>query len=135
MKKLLTDNISTTLSLIFPMPPKLNQQIREARTNRYKSAETKTQWTNDIAVIAISDSKEVKFPEKVWLTFSWEVKTLNNDPDNIAAAAKYIMDGLVIAGIIKDDSLAYIGSPIIHYYAKAKTEQVTIRISSVFIGL
>jgi hypothetical protein len=58
------------------------------------------------------------------------VKNLARDNNNIAAATKYIDDGLVEAGVIADDSLKYIQSPVCHWYVKSSEDMVTVRIAS-----
>ena len=88
--------------------------VREGR-GEVKSAEAKKQWT--FLCMALSKSVD-DFPDKVWLSFNWKIKSRSADPDNIAAAAKYVMDGLVDAGKLKKDSLMIIQTPVIHHYGK-----------------
>jgi hypothetical protein len=59
------------------------------------------------------------------------VKNLARDNNNIAAATKYIDDGLVEAGVIADDSLKYIQSPVCHWYVKSSEDMVTVRVANV----
>lgn len=47
-----------------------------------------------------------------------QIKNFRRDPDNISAAAKFVMDGLVEGGIIQDDSLKFIMLPVLHWYEK-----------------
>lgn len=101
------------------MPPTLNEQINSARSNRYKSAEEKKNWTSLIAAIAHNqrqDNKWDTFTSPVWLEFTWYVPSRKWDADNVQAANKYVMDGLVLAKIIKGDSLMWIESPVIQWY-------------------
>jgi hypothetical protein len=58
------------------------------------------------------------------------VKNLARDNNNIAAATKYIDDGLVEAGVIADDSLKYIQSPVCHWYVQSSEDMVTVRIAN-----
>ena len=108
-------------TIVYPLPPTLNKIISSARSNIYKSSSEKRKWTQDIAIL--SHCLHPYGKSKVWLKFEWQVHNQNRDPDNIAAAAKFIMDGLVAAEIIADDSLLFIGSPILHYYSKAEKWQ------------
>lgn len=112
-------------SFTSPLPPTLNEQIDIARANRYKSAEIKKRWTNAIATECACIPS---FPGKVWLSFEWQVKTLARDCDNISAAAKYLLDGMVLAGVIRKDNLTIIQSPVIHYYVKGR-DLVTVTIT------
>lgn len=113
---------------IFDMPPTLNVQIREARSHWSKSDKTKEIWTKRIQKWAEGAES---FQGNVWIDFEWRIHTRNNDPDNVSAAAKFVMDGLVDAGVIKGDSLMTIQSPVIHAYGKAPKgeERVRVRIS------
>jgi len=111
----------------YPLPPTLNDQINSARSHWSKSAATKKKWTNTIALL----SKDLpKFPDKVWLELFYSVKTFARDPDNISASRKFLMDGLVMAGVITNDNLTIVQSPIIEWFEKGKVDQVTIVISS-----
>lgn len=108
-------------TIIYPfLPPTLNEIIKTARTHKQASAKEKKKWTDNIALESIElDSYE----SMVWVTFEWRIANWARDPDNIAGAAKFIFDGLKEAGIIKDDSLKYIGSPVVHYYTKVRREE------------
>lgn len=103
---------------IFPLPPTLNKQIDLARDHWSKSSRVKKEWTNKICAIAL-DSNSPSFPGLVWLQYTWYVR-FENDYDNVQAAAKFISDGLVNAGVIKDDSLKYVQSPVIANYEPVK---------------
>ena len=113
----------------FDLPPCLNEQINVARSHWSKSAALKKQWGN---IIMIECFNKPAFPDKVWLSFHWSV-AFRHDPDNVAASAKYIMDGMVKSGIIKNDNLTIIQSPVMHWYSKPtkkEPESVVVAISS-----
>lgn len=109
-----------------PLPPTLNQQIGDARGNKYKSSVTKKKWTELVADI-VTDAP--RFPGVVYIEFEWHIKNWNSDSDNIEAAQKFIMDGLKLAGVIQDDSLKFIHGPKLHSYVKTKSD------SHVFVKL
>lgn len=54
----------------FDLPPTLNQQIQDARSSIYKSAEVKADWT---AKIAARTWGKPKFDGKVWISFTWYI--------------------------------------------------------------
>ena len=111
----------------YPLPPTLNDQINSARSHWSKSAATKKKWTNTIALL----SKDLpQFPDKVWLELFYSVKTFARDADNISASRKFLMDGLVQAGVIRNDNLTIVQSPIIEWFERGKVDEVTIVISS-----
>jgi hypothetical protein len=109
------------IKLTEELPPTLNDQIKDARAGWRVSARTKKQWTSRIA-IAARELDKFESTDKVWCEFHWYVKNFGRDADNIAAAAKYIFDGLVEAGTIPKDNLTVIQSPVIHYYHRAKND-------------
>ena len=51
---------------------------------------------------------QLKMP--VDITCTWITKDLRKDPDNVSAGVKFILDGLVQAGILPDDRRKQIGS-------------------------
>ncbi|NES89284.1 hypothetical protein [Okeania sp. SIO2B9] len=110
--------MASVQTIVYPLPPTLNKIISSARRSIYASSSEKRKWTQELALM--SSALQPYGENKVWLCFNWRVFNENRDPDNIAAAAKYIMDGLVAAGVLPDDSLRYIGSPVLHYYDKAE---------------
>ena len=108
-------------SFTCPLPPTLNEIVREARGHWSKGAKQKKYWTHKISLICFGLPK---FPDRVWLSFDWLVKTRALDPDNISASAKFICDGMTEAGVIAKDSLMIIQSPVVHNYAKGNDEVV-----------
>jgi hypothetical protein len=111
----------------FPLPPTLNEMIRTARGGWQASAKEKREWTE---LIASYCKGAYQFKGKIWLEYVWRVKNLARDNNNIAAATKYIDDGLVEAGVIADDSLKYIQSPVCHWYVQSSEDMVTVRIAN-----
>ena len=78
----------------------LNTYINKERCNRYAAAKIKKDDTESCRLSCIGKAKIIN-PVKV--TFIWVCKDERKDPDNIAFAKKFILDGMVTAGIIKDD--------------------------------
>lgn len=116
----------TTTSIIFDLPPTMNDIIKEARTNHYTSNKLKKEWT-DISAIACLGKK--KFPGKVWTSWEWHFKNLGRDEDNLAASRKFICDGMVQAGIIKSDNCRTIMTPVLHWHYKDDSDWVELTIS------
>jgi Holliday junction resolvase RusA-like endonuclease len=78
----------------------LNTYINAERGNRYKAADIKSTMTYICTLYA----KQLKPIEKrVKLIITWYCKNQKKDPDNISFAKKYILDGLVKAGILQND--------------------------------
>jgi hypothetical protein len=110
------------------LPPTLNEQIDLARSDWRASATVKKTWTNKVA--DLTQTVDFSFDDKVWLEYHWHLKTFARDSDNVSAASKYILDGLVDAEIIRNDNLMVIQSPVSHYFYRAKSDGVLLRLSS-----
>ncbi len=85
--------------------PGMNEMIATAKRGKrgYQPyAKMKSDYTKLCAMFA---AKAIKKPieNPVFITFTWYCKNKRKDKDNIAAAKKFILDGLQVAGIIKND--------------------------------
>ena len=80
----------------------LNSYINAERTNRYKAAAIKKRETR-IAYLSFKGKEKIDTPCR--LKFTWLIKDKRRDLDNIGYAKKYILDGMVKAGIIENDGL------------------------------
>jgi Holliday junction resolvase RusA-like endonuclease len=97
------DKKKQTLILHY-LPTSLNEYINAERTNKFMGAKIKKEETEKVII-------ECKFEElqpvrgRVKLFFYWYVKNKKKDPDNIAFAKKFIIDGLVEANVLRNDNL------------------------------
>lgn len=96
------------MKLILNMPfVTLNEYINAERSSRYKAANIKKQQTGSVYYLA--KEQGFKIPDGLYdLNFTWYKPNNKIDHDNIAAAKKFCLDGLKLAGVIKDDSPRYI---------------------------
>jgi hypothetical protein len=82
--------------------PTLNEYSTAERANKFKAGRIKKIYTNIVAdQLMIQRIKEITKPIKI--IFNWYCKNKRQDPDNIVFAKKYILDGLVKRGTIKND--------------------------------
>jgi hypothetical protein len=91
-----------TFEFFVPGPlPGLNEIIGEARKNRFAGAKQKKLWTEKIHWII----KAAKIPpiESARFHFEWHEKNKLRNPDNVAAAKKFVFDSLQSAGVLKND--------------------------------
>jgi Holliday junction resolvase RusA-like endonuclease len=77
----------------------LNTYINKERANKYAAAKIKEDNTNLVAHLA----RKIKPLENINLTIHWYCKNKKKDKDNISFAIKFILDGMVKAGVIKND--------------------------------
>lgn len=87
--------------------PSMNEIITLAKKGkgRYQPyAKAKHDYTNYIAYLV----RQAPIFKKPSLKIVWYEKNKKRDMDNIVAGKKFILDGLVTTGVIKDDSRKYI---------------------------
>ena len=109
--------------------PGLNEIIAMSKEHWAKYAEEKHNRTEEIAYLAKSQIKR-KY-KKVDLIFTWYCKNKKRDKDNIIAGQKFILDGLVAAGVIENDGWRQVGN-ILHYFeVDNKNPRVEILIEEV----
>ena len=109
--------------------PGLNEIIAMSKEHWAKYAEEKHSRTEEIAYLTRSQIK--KKYKKVDLTFTWYCRNKKRDKDNIIAGQKFILDGLVAAGVIENDGWRQVGN-ILHYFeVDNKNPRVEILIEEV----
>jgi len=109
--------------------PGLNEIIEYSKEHWAKYAGEKHFRTQEIAYLAKNQIKG-KY-KKVDLAFTWFCKNKKRDKDNIIAGQKFVLDGLVAAGVIENDGWKQIGN-ILHYFeVDKKNPRVEIIIEEV----
>ena len=94
--------------------PGLNEMIGAAKGTGGRGArysKMKRDWTEVCALLA--KARHIPRMARVFLEFKWtepapSKHARTRDPDNVAAGRKFILDGLVNAGVIDDDNLAHV---------------------------
>jgi hypothetical protein len=93
--------LAQTLWVPGPLPG-LNEMLADrAGRGGNAYARMKKKWTNDIALLA--RVSKLRPMERVKLRFVWHERHRQRNPDNIAAAKKFIIDGLVTAKVLRND--------------------------------
>lgn len=85
--------------------PSLNDYMSAERADRRFGASMKRKETKRAAEAAEGLTQCIN---PVIVGFKWIEPNLRRDADNVAFAKKFILDGLVIAGALKDDSRKYV---------------------------
>lgn len=88
--------------------PDLNTYINAERANKFGAAKIKKEAT-ELVMWEVKSQKLKPIKGRIDLIFQWTVKDKKKDPDNIAYAKKFILDGLKEAGIIENDGWKQIG--------------------------
>ena len=96
--------LAASESVKFTIPgrlPGLNDMTDAARRNRYESAKIKKEYTELVAWCA----KRARLPhfDRVDLIVTWYEPNMKRDKDNIMAGQKFILDGLVMVGVLAND--------------------------------
>lgn len=86
--------------------PSLNEYIQAERSNRYKGAKLKKDYTEATQMMVARYRGAVT--RKADIHFEWHTSR-RVDPDNLDFARKFVLDGLVRAGVLIDDNQKYIG--------------------------
>ena len=115
------------VQLVFPGEfPSLNEIIKMSKSHPMAYANKKKQFTHLARDVGILSGVKVK--RKAWFHFDWYSANLRKDPDNIAAGRKFILDGLVKAGVIKTDQRKVVRSLSDDFWLDRKNPRVEVTI-------
>nr|DAV14251.1 MAG TPA: crossover junction endodeoxyribonuclease [Caudoviricetes sp.] len=106
--------------------PTLNEYIDCERGSTIAAAAMKKKCTEQVRVQCI-EQRITPVIGKVDMLFEWHSST-RHDPDNIAFAKKFILDGLQLAGVIENDNRKCIGTMADDIISDAK-DYVVVHIS------
>lgn len=81
--------------------PALNEIIQASKTHWSQYSKLKKKYSDLIEDITVIH--RTPFFRELELDITYYCRDRRKDPDNIAAGKKFILDGLVAAGVIKDD--------------------------------
>ena len=105
----------------------LNEYIKAERTNKFMAAKIKKEETEQV-YWACKEQKLKKITEPITeILIDWYTKNDRKDADNVFFACKFILDGMVLAGVLPDDGRKYINA-ISHRAYVDKNERIEIEI-------
>lgn len=81
--------------------PGCNEYIRACRGNKYEAAQMK-RTVEMVVGNRARDLPQIMGPVRIY--FTWREGDRRRDLDNVAFAKKFILDGLVKAGVLPDDN-------------------------------
>jgi Holliday junction resolvase RusA-like endonuclease len=104
--------------------PGLNEIIEAAKSHFGAYAKMKEEHTTAITWLA----KKLPAYKRVVLVITWYEPDRRRDPDNIMAGQKFILDGLVAAGTIPNDSQKYVRGIVHRFKVDRKNPRVEVEI-------
>jgi len=108
----------------------LNEYINYERMQKYIAASIKKRETERVYYEALSQKKG-QVNKKIFIVFHWFVKDKKKDKDNIAFAKKFILDGLVLAKVLKNDGFDDIEGFLDFFSVDPKDERVEVTLIEV----
>lgn len=94
------------MKIIIPgMLPSLNEMIDAAKTHKMKYSRMKKKYTKACQWVA---SQLPKNMGRIHLEITYYVPDWRTDLDNRSAGKKFLLDGLVEADVIQDDTHSYV---------------------------
>lgn len=104
--------------------PSLNEVINRNRANKYAGAQLKALLTQQMAWTFKIQGKPITDPCCILISFYEPNK--RRDIDNIHASTKFILDALVMAGILKNDTQRYVTD--VAHEVKHGREKIEVRL-------
>lgn len=95
--------MQTIMILYLPPLTSLNKYINAERTNRFMAAKIKKQET-ELVAWECRRQKAPRLTKIKSLLFIWKTKDRRQDKDNISFSKKFVLDGMVLAGVIPNDT-------------------------------
>lgn len=88
--------------------PSFNEYTKKNRANKYAGAEMKKQEEEFIYLAIKNQLGNLKIKNPIKVNFLWIEENGKRDLDNISFAKKFILDALVKAKVIENDSRKYV---------------------------
>ena len=86
----------------------VNRMIEACRNNKYIGAKMKQDVEENVWVYIKQQMKSTKIDSPVKINFTWIEENKKRDLDNICFAKKFILDALVKANVLKNDTQNYV---------------------------
>lgn len=109
MKKGYRKTIMVETLIIKGCLPTANEQIKADRNPKYSAGSILKREATQLVALYAKSQLQGNY-ERIKLNITYYCINKKKDPDNIAFAKKYILDGLQEAGVIKNDGWSEISS-------------------------
>lgn len=99
-----------TKRIVIPVElPSLNEYVTAERSNRFAASAMKKRFTHICSVYTRAAINEgVTFDWPCELKFVWYMPSRRKDPDNVAFAKKFVLDGFQQCGFLENDNIKHI---------------------------
>ena len=108
--------------------PDLNTIIDKSKQHWAAYSKMKKEHTEKVELIA---KNELSKMNKINLKFKWYCKNRRKDKDNIIVGQKFVLDGLVNAGIIENDGWKQIGKLEHEFERDKENPRVEVEINEI----
>lgn len=88
--------------------PSLNEYTKACRNNKYIGAKMKQEVEENVWIYIKQQMRSIKIDSPVKINFTWVEENKKRDLDNICFAKKFILDALVKANVLKNDTQNYV---------------------------
>ena len=113
--------------------PGLNEYTGACRTHPQAGAKMKKDGEKKVGACILQQLAGVRIGHPVIIDFTWTEKDRRRDPDNIAGfGTKVILDALVEAGVLPDDSQRYVRKLTNFYDVDKNNPNIRVEIEEVF---
>ena len=106
----------------------LNTYISAERSNRFMGAKIKKENTEMVIaqMMQTDNRKQEKIDKPCRINIRWYTRNERKDADNISFSKKFILDGLVKSGILKDDTRKWIRGFTDDFFVDASFPRIEI---------
>jgi len=108
--------------------PSLNEIIEAAKQGRGRYQPYNDMKNEYTSLVAWTVAKLPTYEKQVDIMITWYEPNRKRDPDNIMAGQKFILDGLVEAGTIPNDSQKYINSITHKFEVDKENPRIEVKI-------
>ncbi|RKZ11047.1 hypothetical protein DRQ25_00885 [Candidatus Fermentibacteria bacterium] len=106
----------------------LNTYTKKNRSSKFAGSKIKKEETDRVALEAKAARIKPVVNYPVFIQYRWYSKDRRKDIDNVAFAKKFINDGLVVAGVLKDDSRKCVRGFSDYFFIDKKNPRVEVYI-------
>lgn len=110
--------------------PDLNTIIKESKRGR-GNWQPYNDLKHEHTIRVMAACRGIRPFDKINVDIEWVCKNKRKDKDNIMAGTKFIMDGLVVSGIIENDGWGEIGDITHSFYVDKENPRVIVGLTEV----